>query len=93
MQHLRKAFLKHGYLFIAAAWLYTISFIVSNYLSYNASPKRTQSKLEALVNKGLQDMDVVCKDTALISSCLDEKPSPMHNWRWQINPMVFCVCF
>jgi two-component system nitrogen regulation sensor histidine kinase NtrY len=73
MQYLRKAFLKHGYLLIAAAWLYTLSFIVSNYLSYNTSPKRTQSKLTILVNKGLQDINDICKDSILISDCLDEK--------------------
>ena len=63
MQQLRKAFFKHGYLLITAAWLYTLSFIVSNYFTYNASPKKMQSKLQSLVTNGLERIDTICKDT------------------------------
>ncbi|MBS1627237.1 MAG: HAMP domain-containing histidine kinase [Bacteroidetes bacterium] len=73
MQHLRKAFFKHGYLLITAAWLYTFSFIVSNYFTYDASPEKIQSKLQSLVTTGLEKVDTICKDTTLINQCLDNK--------------------
>ncbi len=36
---LKKIFYRHGYLLIAAAWLYTISFLFTNYFSFGTNPE------------------------------------------------------
>jgi signal transduction histidine kinase/fumarate reductase subunit D len=64
---------KHGYLIITAAWLYTFSFITYNYLNYNSSPEKVANKIQTGINKKLTRFEEICKDTVVVSECLDEK--------------------
>ena len=43
---IRKSLYQHAYLLIAAAWLYTISFLAINYWNYNTAENRVQDKLQ-----------------------------------------------
>lgn len=72
---LRTAFYKHGYLLIIAAWLYTISFVITNYWAYDSSPAKVKDKLEnkiILAEKGIQ---TVARDTALLQALTSDEPS------------------
>ncbi|MBC7890484.1 MAG: HAMP domain-containing histidine kinase [Ferruginibacter sp.] len=59
--------LKNSYLLITAAWLVTISFIIDNYLSGNASPKSVAKKISAFIAKQENDFDAIAADTFLLS--------------------------
>lgn len=64
----KKSFYKNGYLLIIAAWLYTISFIFSNYSSYTASPARVEKKLESFLKNKEQKFEEFTKDSFLLRS-------------------------
>ncbi len=65
---LRQAAYKHGYLIITAAWLYTISFIFSNYWSYYSSPQKVQNSLTQSLQKQEEKFAKLTADTALLDS-------------------------
>ena len=69
---LRKAFYKHGYLIIIAAWLFTISFIVANYWYYNSSPTKVKSRLEHKIAASERTFNTIVKDTTLLSSLIND---------------------
>ena len=69
---IRTAAYKHGYLILTAAWLYTISFIVSNYWSYHSSPEKVQSKLEQQINQKEERFNLVLADTGLLSALIND---------------------
>jgi two-component system, NtrC family, nitrogen regulation sensor histidine kinase NtrY len=62
----RKSFYKNGYLLIIAAWLYTISFIFSNYSFYTTSPDRVQRRLESYIKKSEATFQTFIEDTAVL---------------------------
>jgi len=66
IQVLRQAAYRHGYLFITAAWLYTISFVITNYLSYNSSYKKVQSSLNAYLEKQEKTFDKVAGNSSFL---------------------------
>ncbi len=70
---LRNATLKHGYLLIIAAWLYTISFIATNYLSYSSSPKKVQHKLQQSLQDNEKRFAEILADTSLINVISNDK--------------------
>ncbi|WP_258539191.1 hypothetical protein [Chitinophaga oryzae] len=39
IKEIRLFFLRHGYLLIVAAWLFTFAFLFSNYWAYYSSPR------------------------------------------------------
>jgi hypothetical protein len=51
---------------ITAAWLYTISFIFTNYWSYHASPLKVKNKLEQRLRQQEQRFSKLAADTALL---------------------------
>ena len=63
---IKKSFYKNGYLLIIAAWLYTISFIFSNYWFYTSSPQRVQKQLESFVKNSEKRFERFASDTALL---------------------------
>jgi two-component system nitrogen regulation sensor histidine kinase NtrY len=65
---LRKAGIRHGYLFIIAAWLYTISFIATNYLSYNSSPKKVQKHLQSYIQEKEKRFAELLADTSITNN-------------------------
>lgn len=70
---IRSAAYKHGYLIITAAWLYTLSFIVSNYRDYISSPQQVQNKLEQQLNEKEEKFSLILSDTSLLYSLLKSK--------------------
>jgi len=75
---LQKAFYKHGYLLIIAAWLYTISFVITNYWAYDSSPAKVKDKLEFKITQAEKNIQHIAADTQLLQllltdSAADEK--------------------
>lgn len=67
---IKKSTYKHGYLFLVAAWLYTISFAFTNYWSYNSSPQNVKNTLERYVATQENSFKEVLKDTAYLNAML-----------------------
>ncbi len=67
---IRKAVYKNGYLIITAAWLYTLSFIFSNYWNYNSSPEKVKQKLEQRIHHQEAAIASLLNDTAKLTTLL-----------------------
>jgi len=67
---IKNASFKHGYLIITAAWLYTISFIFSNYFSYNSGPEKVKLNLERRIQNEEKGFDQFANDTFLLSKLI-----------------------
>ena len=65
---IKNAIFKHGYLIITAAWLYTISFIFSNYFSYNSGPEKVKQNLARSIHDEEQVFDQLINDTTSLSN-------------------------
>lgn len=68
--NLKTAVYKNGYLIITAAWLYTISFIFSNYFSYNSGPQKVKENLESRIHREELKFKNLIADTALLSQLI-----------------------
>lgn len=75
---LRKSFYKNGYLLIIAAWLYTISFIFSNYGAYSSSPERIQKRAEDYLERNFKDFEAFTADTVLLNQVLRRGAVPVY---------------
>ncbi|HEX5027102.1 MAG TPA: HAMP domain-containing sensor histidine kinase [Agriterribacter sp.] len=62
----------NGYLLIGAAWLFTLSFIFSNYWSYTSSPGGVKKSLEKYIWQNEQSFDSFLRDTLLIGRLLSK---------------------
>jgi len=69
---IQNAIYRHGYLIITAAWLFTVSFIVSNYWSYSSSPEKVQAKLQHHLFEKEKRFNEIVSDTALIASLIED---------------------
>ncbi len=69
---LRIAIYKHGYLLIIAAWLFTISFVLTNYITYDSSLGKAKDKLEAKIIATEKRVQKVIRDTALLQNLLSD---------------------
>ena len=67
IKHIQQAAFRNGYLIITAAWLYTISFIFSNYFSYNSSPDKVSENITARIHRLESRFEEISGDTALIA--------------------------
>ncbi|HEX8358381.1 MAG TPA: hypothetical protein VF610_13250, partial [Segetibacter sp.] len=70
------SFYKNGYLLIIAAWLYTISFIFSNYFSYSSSPARVQKQLETYIKNSEEAFGKFTTDTPVIAEITNKALVP-----------------
>ena len=68
--HIQQAAYKNGYLIITAAWLYTISFIFSNYFSYNSSPEKVTENIANRIHKLESRFESLANDTALVAGLI-----------------------
>jgi len=68
---IRNSIFKNGYLIIIAAWLYTISFIFTNYWSYHASPEKVKTTLEQSIHQEELKINQLFADTLLIEQLLN----------------------
>lgn len=80
---------KHGYLIIAAAWLYTLSFIFLNYWSYSSSPQKVKSKIEQRISKLESKFEQVLKDTLLISQFINQLPEITDPVKEEIGLFIY----
>ncbi|MFM7359253.1 MAG: ATP-binding protein [Sediminibacterium sp.] len=62
--------LRNGYLLITAAWLYTLSFLFSNYWSYRSSPVKVKSTLERQLSGETDQIERISVDSLLILSLI-----------------------
>lgn len=69
----RDIFYNNGYLVIGAAWLFTISFIFSNYWSYTSSPGGVTKSLEKYIWRNERSFDLLLKDTTLLGKILERR--------------------
>lgn len=72
---IRKAAYQFGYLLIIAAWLYTLSFVVSAYWDHNSSPQKVQKKLEQQLTNREQKFNTVVSDTNRLYSIINDTSS------------------
>ncbi len=72
---LRTAFYKHGYLLIIAAWLYTISFVITNYWAYDSSPVKVKDKLEFKLTQAEKSIQRIAADTNLLQLLVTDTAS------------------
>ncbi len=70
----RTAF-RYGYLFIVAAWLYTFSFIFTNYFSYTASEKKVSDILEKYTVNQEEVFERLIKDSSVIKGLIADGPA------------------
>lgn len=75
LTNIRNATFKHGYLIITAAWLYTISFIFSNYFSYNSGPDKVKQNLEHRIHTEEERFNLFANDTNRLSSLIFDSAS------------------
>ena len=66
---------KNAYLLIAAAWLFTLSFIFSNYWSYTSSPKGVQKNLENYLTIKETEFTKLAADTPLLVRLVEYRHS------------------
>ncbi|ASZ14045.1 hypothetical protein CK934_25385 [Chitinophaga sp. MD30] len=59
-------FLRHGYLLIIAAWLFTFAFLFSNYWSYYSSPQGVKRSLEKSIHQREQSFERLVKDSVTV---------------------------
>ncbi len=94
IQILNKNFYKNGYLLIIAAWLYTISFIFSNYWSYSSSPSRVQKQIESSISNGEQTFSSFVADTSFVqqlsSNLINKEKAEEYN-RSDIGLFVYLL--
>lgn len=70
----KKILYRHGYLLIIAAWLYTISFLFTNYFSSSSNPKRVAQLItNDIISKEKTFADLL-KDSTAINGLLTDKP-------------------
>ncbi|WP_143307279.1 sensor histidine kinase [Chitinophaga vietnamensis] len=70
-KEIRLFFLRHGYLLIIAAWLFTFAFLFSNYWSYYSSPQGVQRSLEKSLHRREAAFEAILADTATINTLFD----------------------
>ncbi|MEP6512494.1 MAG: hypothetical protein ABJA79_01400, partial [Parafilimonas sp.] len=75
IQVIKKAATKHGYLFITAAWLYTFSFIFTNYFSNSSSADRVSKLLEKYIANEEQEFKKISNDSSTVTAIIKEGPS------------------
>ncbi|MCY7420186.1 MAG: hypothetical protein LH478_00350 [Chitinophagaceae bacterium] len=68
---LRRSAYKNGYLLITAAWLYTLSFIFTNYWSYTSSPNQVKERFENYLRTNEQMVEDFVKDAPLIQGIVN----------------------
>src|SRR6476661_2914714 len=68
---LKNAAYRYGYLLLIAAWLYTISFVFTNYWSYSSSPQKVKNSLENYIATQEQTFHSIIHDSAYLYTILN----------------------
>ncbi|MEP7317258.1 MAG: hypothetical protein ABI921_00905, partial [Panacibacter sp.] len=72
---LKQSAYRHGYLFIIAAWLYTLSFLFTNYFSYDSNPDKVAKILGQYISGKEKRFNNLLADTAQLKSIITDKAS------------------
>ncbi len=70
---LKRSAYKNGYLLITAAWLYTISFIFINYLSYTSSPARVKQQFELYLQQKEKQVADFAGNASVLSGIVNDR--------------------
>jgi two-component system nitrogen regulation sensor histidine kinase NtrY len=70
IQVIKNAAYRHGYLLLIAAWLYTISFVFTNYWSYSSSPQKVKNSLENYIATQEQSFYTISHDSSFLHTIL-----------------------
>ncbi|TKK69284.1 HAMP domain-containing histidine kinase [Ilyomonas limi] len=73
IQVIKDAAYRHGYLLLIAAWLYTISFVFTNYWSYSASPQKVKNSLENYISTQEQSFQSIITDSAYLHTIVNSR--------------------
>jgi len=72
---IKHALNKNAWLFFAAAWVYTLSFIFTNYFSYSSSARKVAHILGEYIHGQEQSFKNLLNDTVSINAIIDDAPS------------------
>ena len=75
IQVVKNAAYRHGYLLLIAAWLYTISFVFTNYWSYSSSPQKVKNSLENYIATQEQTFHTLIHDSSYLHTILSNSSS------------------
>ncbi|MDQ0106932.1 nitrogen fixation/metabolism regulation signal transduction histidine kinase [Chitinophaga terrae (ex Kim and Jung 2007)] len=70
-KEIRLFLLRHGYLLIIAAWLFTFAFLFSNYWSYYSSPQGVKRSMEKSIHQREKSFSRIAGDTTITSALLN----------------------
>lgn len=73
IQVIKDAAYRHGYLLLIAAWLYTISFVFTNYWSYSASPQKVKNSLENYIATQEQSFQSIIEDNVYLHTIVNSR--------------------
>ena len=91
IETLRLSFYKNGYLLIIAAWLFTISFIITNYWSYTSSPQQVKESFDRYMIRSEKSFDRFSNDSVFISSILRETGDENITLKYNENEVAFFI--
>ena len=74
---IRNAINKNAWLFLAAAWLYTLSFIFTNYLSYSSSATKVASILSDYIQGEERSFNNIVNDTSQVAVIVNDSLSQL----------------
>ncbi len=77
IENIKNGINKNAWLFLAAAWLYTLSFIFTNYLSYSSSAVKVANILSDYIKGQENSFKNIIHDTSAIRSIISDTPSPL----------------
>lgn len=72
---IKKTASRYTWLFLTAAWLYTLSFIFSNYFSGSSSPAKAANTIEKYLHTQEDVFEQIAVDTALLHALVSDEPS------------------
>lgn len=72
---IKNAVNKNAWLFLTAAWLYTLSFIFTNYISYSSSASKVANILSEYIQGQENSFKNIVHDTGAVAAIINDAPS------------------
>ncbi|MEP6465536.1 MAG: HAMP domain-containing sensor histidine kinase [Parafilimonas sp.] len=72
---IKHALNKNAWLFLAAAWVYTLSFIFTNYFSYSSSAQKVANIISEYIQTQEKSFQNILHDTATLNAIINDEPS------------------
>src|ERR1700744_2571908 len=83
----------HGYLLITSAWLFTLSFVISNYWSYTSSERAVTRSLEAYIQASEHKIGDLAADRTLLDRLYSGAYSPEDLARVSSQPPYYVFLY